>query len=157
MEVACLLVTTIGLLTLLGLTVYWWPTLPAIIPTHFDINGMPNAHGSKDSLLFLPALLLALTVCFAVLSRYPWIFNYPVVITQENAARQYRRARTLLAVANAYIAALFALIQWQTIRVALGAASGLGALFSPDFIIIFVVLIPIVAIALIVWWIKHPD
>jgi uncharacterized membrane protein len=151
-EIVCLLVTTIGALALLGLTVYWWPRLPAIIPTHFGIDGAPNAYGSKSTILFLPALLLLLTALFSALARYPWAFNYPVVITQENAARQYRRGRTLLAVVNAFMAALFAVIQWQVIQATLGSAGHLGAFFSPAVIVIFVVLVLIAAIALIAWW-----
>lgn len=154
-EAVCLLVVSIGLVALLAMTAYWWPTLPATIATHFDLNGKPNAYGSKSTILFLPALLLLLTAGFSTLSRYPWIFNYPVVITQENAARQYRRGRTLLAVMNAVMACLFAVIQWQTIQVARGAATSLGALFSPAFVIILVVLIPLAAIILVVWWSSH--
>ncbi len=152
-EVVCLLVTTIGLLALLGLTVYWWPTLPAIIPTHFGIDGKPNAYGSKATILLLPALLLLLTVGFSALARYPWIFNYPVVITAENAARQYRRGRTVLTVVNALMAALFAVIQWQIIQAALGATT--GAFLSPTIIIAIVALVLVSAIILIVWWLSR--
>jgi uncharacterized membrane protein len=156
-EVVCLLLTAAGLLALLALTAYWWPRLPAIIPTHFGVDGRPNAYGSKATILYLPALLLLLTTLFSVLARYPWIFNYPVDITPENAARQYRRGRTLLAVMNAVMATLFAVIQWQIIQTTLGAMSGLGVLFSPAVVIALIALIPIPLISMIVWWSSHSD
>lgn len=152
LEAACIFLTWTALLALIVMTVYWWPTLPAIIPTHFGADGTPNAYGSKDSVLLLPGLLVALTLFFALLSRFPWVFNYPVTITPENAALQYRRGRTMLAVVNAVMAVTFAYIQWQTIQVAHGAATGLGATDSLGAIFVFVVLAPIAIIVLIVWW-----
>lgn len=152
LEMACLILTVAALLALIAMTAYWWPALPPIVPTHFGADGSPNAYGSKDSVLLLPGLLLALTLFFALLSRFPWVFNYPVTITPENAERQYRRGRLLLAVVNAAAALTFAYIQWQTIQVARGAATGLGPAFSVGAIIVFVVVTPIAAIALIVWW-----
>ncbi|HET9109996.1 MAG TPA: DUF1648 domain-containing protein [Ktedonobacterales bacterium] len=152
LEVACTFLTWAALLVLIAMTAYSWPMLPAIVPTHFGADGTPNAYGSKDSVLLLPGLLVALTLFFALLSRFPWAFNYPITITPENAERQYRRGRTLLAVVNTAIALTFAYIQWQTIQVARGGATGLGATFSLVAIFVFVVLAPIAIIALIVWW-----
>ena len=147
-----LALAVIALLGLLAVTAYWWPALPAIIPTHFGIDGRPNAYGSKNTFFFLPALLLVMTVSFALLSRYPWIFNYPVVITQQNAARQYQRGRQLLAVVNAVVGLVFVVAQWQTIQLARGAATDLGPLFSLGGVLALVLLLPILAIVLLVWW-----
>ncbi|HZC04037.1 MAG TPA: DUF1648 domain-containing protein [Ktedonobacterales bacterium] len=156
-EVVCTGLTVAALVALLTMTAYWWSSLPAIVPTHFGANGLPNGYGSKLSLLLLPCLLLALTLLFALLARFPWAFNYPVVITAQNAERQYRRGRTALAVVNAASALTFTIIQWQTIQVARGAATGLGPAFSQGAIIIFAVLVPIVVIALIAWWVTHSE
>jgi uncharacterized membrane protein len=151
-EVVCVTVVALGLLALLGMTAWWWPQLPAIIPTHFGLDGKPNAYGSKATVLLLPTLLLAMTIGFAALVRFPWIFNYPVTITPENAAQNYRRGRLLLEAVNAVMAAIFAVVQWQTVRVALGAAHDLGPAFSPLAIILFVICFPLLMIGLIVWW-----
>ncbi len=155
LERFCVGVTVVGLLALLAVTAWWWPQLPATIPIHFGVNGQPNGYGSKAWILFLPVLLLAMTIAFTALARYPWIFNYPVVITPENAEQNYRRGRTLLEVVNAVVAALFAVIQWQTVRLAAGAAHDLGPAFSPLAIILFVILFPLALIALIAWWVSR--
>jgi uncharacterized membrane protein len=144
--------SVVALVTLVVTTAYWWAALPATIPTHFGIDGKPNAYGSKDTIWLLPGILLVLTVAFSLLSRYPWLFNYPVTITEENAERQYHRGRVLLAVINAGLALLFAVTQWQTIQMSRGAASSLGAFFSLPSVIAFIALVPVSAIILIVVW-----
>lgn len=154
-EVIFSTVALVGFLALVAVTAYWWSSLPATIPTHFGIDGQPNAYGSKYTMLLLPGILLFMLVSFGVLARYPWVFNYPVTITQENAIRQYRRGRLLLTVINAVIAVIFVTIQWQTIEVARGAASSLGALFSSTSVIFFVIVFPLAMIALIVWWVMR--
>ena len=151
-EVICVAATALGLLALLGMTAWWWPQLPAIIPIHFGIDGKPNAYGSKATVLLLPALLLAMTIGFTALERFPWIFNYPVVITPENAAQNYRRGRLLMEAVNAVTAVIFAAIQWQTVRAALGVTHDLGPAFSPLSLILFVIFFPLLMIGLIVWW-----
>lgn len=142
----------VGLLALLVVTAFWWARLPEIIPTHFDAAGHPNAYGTKASFFLLPGVLAFVLALFAVLSRFPWLFNYPVRITGENAARQYVRGRTLLAVLAAVLAWLFTFIQWE-IGVAATEQSGLA--FSPALIIIFVVGFPLAMIGLIVWWVMR--
>jgi uncharacterized membrane protein len=151
-EQALVALSVVALVALIVTTAYWWAALPATIPTHFGIDGKPNAYGSKNSIWLLPGILLAITVAFSLLSRYPWLFNYPVTITEENAERQYHRGRVLLAVINAGLALLFVVIQWQTIQVSRGAATSLGAFFSLPYVIAFIALVPISAIILIVVW-----
>lgn len=138
-----------GLVALLMVTAFWWARLPEIIPTHFDAAGHPNAYGSKATFFLLPGALAALLALFAVLSRYPWAFNYPVRITVENAARQYVRGRTLLAVLAAVLAWLFTFLQWE---IGVAAFENSGLAFSPALVIIFVVGFPLAMIGLIAWW-----
>ncbi|MEN9684298.1 MAG: hypothetical protein RLZZ28_84 [Bacteroidota bacterium] len=38
-------------------TAFIYASLPATIPTHFDINGKPNGFGSKDTIWFITVLL----------------------------------------------------------------------------------------------------
>lgn len=53
---------------------------------------------------------------------------------------------------NAVTAVIFAAIQWQTVRAALGVTHDLGPAFSPLAIILFVIFFPLLMIGLIVWW-----
>lgn len=148
-------VALVGFVALVAVTAYWWPSLPATIPTHFGIDGAPNAYGSKYTMLLLPGILLVMLLSFGVLARYPWIFNYPVAITQENAARQYQRGRLILTVTNAVLAVVFVTIQWQTIQVARGAATHLGGMLSATALITFVIVFPLAMIALLIWWVTR--
>jgi uncharacterized membrane protein len=128
----------------------WWPSIPDIIPTHFGLNGQPDAYGSKATLFIFPAVSLAVTILLQTLCRFPWVFNYPVRITQQNATRQYTAGRTLLRWVNA-IVWLFAGIQWEALQIARGAAHT----FSPAFtaaLIVLAVLTPITIITLVVVW-----
>lgn len=142
----------VGLLTLLVITAFWWARLPEIIPTHFDAAGHPNAYGAKASFFLLPGVLAFVLALFAVLSRFPWLYNYPVRITDENAARQYVRGRVVLAALAATLAWLFTFLQWE-IGVAATEKSGLA--FSSALVALFVIGFPLAAIALIVWWAKR--
>jgi hypothetical protein len=105
----------------------FWPVLPARLPAHYDFAGRPDAWGGKDTLLILPAVSLFFFVMFLILERFPRIYNYPVIITQANAARQYRLARGLLAWLDFAIIWFFTYIEWRTILIAAGQAGGLGA------------------------------
>jgi hypothetical protein len=60
------------------------PTLPNIVPIHFDGSGKPDGWGSKHTLWFLPALLTGLHGLFHWLLKHPDRFNYPVTVTPVN-------------------------------------------------------------------------
>ncbi len=122
-----------GTLALIIMTVYYWPYMPEIVPSHFDASGQVNGWSSRSSMLALPIIGVFMVVLMEVLCRFPKIYNYPVKITPDNAARQFLLARTLLKYIAAMIACLFAYIVWMTSRVALGQISG-GTPY--DFIII---------------------
>lgn len=146
-----MVMAALGLLALLIVTLYWWEQLPAIIPTHFGFDGKPNGYGPRETFFWLPGILLVMLALFAALSRYPWLFNFPVAITQENAARQYQRGRTLLAALGALLAWFFTLLQWELALAAKGIDNFLTN-GNPVFIILFIVIFPLVMIGVIVWW-----
>ena len=128
LEIVAIAITVGGLLfTFLPLAL-WWSSIPDTIPTHFDLYGQPNAYGSKAALLIYPGVALGITLLFQALCHYPWLFNYPVRITEENAMRQYRRGRLLLRWVNALVWLLGG-IQWQAVQVARGAATSLGTAY----------------------------
>ncbi len=124
-------------------------TLPATVPSHFGFSGRPDAYSGKDSLLILPIIAIAITALFSALLPYPHLFNYPVQITPENAATQYRFGRGLLLVVNAVVVWVFALLGWSAIQVAQGRAAGLPSWFGALGIALAVAL-PIGVISLIV-------
>ena len=50
------------LLITTGVTFYYYPRLPRIIPTHFGISGKPDGWGAKSTLFMLGGLNLAIAV-----------------------------------------------------------------------------------------------
>lgn len=131
-EVAALL----GIILEVTITFFYWYALPARIPTHVGFNGQPDSWGGKGSLIALVVVSLVLYVGLTLLERYPHIYNYPVQITEENAPRQYSIARSLLVWVKLEMAWIFAVLQWQTIQVALGRAAGLGNMLVLTIIIV---------------------
>ena len=114
----------------------YWTRMPESIPTHFGAAGQPDAWGPKWNLLLMPVVALAMYALLTVLSRFPHIYNYPVRITEENAERQYRIARSLMYWMKAEIVWLFTYIEWQSIQTALGKSHGLGVLMAPVTLVI---------------------
>lgn len=138
LERALLIVAVAGAACCVLPLILSWSALPPTVPSHFDISGRPNAYSSKEWLLLLPALSVAITAGFTFLARYPHLFNYPVRVTPKNALHLYRTGRLLLRWINAVLAWVFAVIEWQTLQVALGKAVGLPQWF------------PLVTVALVV-------
>ena len=131
------LAAAIAILLAVLIILQFWAVLPDRIPIHFGFSGQPDAWGDKVTIWRLPAIAAILFVVFAVLSRYPHTFNYPVAITEENARRQYLLARSLLVWLKAEICWLFAFIVRQQIIVALGNAQR----FSMEFVLGMIVVI----------------
>lgn len=153
-EIVAIALTIAGLLfTIVPLAVLW-SGIPSTIPTHFGITGQPNAYGSKAALLVYPGVALGITLLFQGLCRYPWVFNYPVRITEGNALRQYKRGRLLLRWVNALVW-LFGLIEWRAIEVARGAATTLGSAFTLGVFVVLALVVPASIIALAIIWARR--
>lgn len=110
--------TVLGIITVIAVTTWGWLTLPAIIPTHFDMSGTPNAYGSKGSLLILPILSVCLGILLTVWSHFPHLCNYPWPITAENAQRQYTLVQLLLCALALEVVWTLCILQWAIIRAA---------------------------------------
>lgn len=46
---------------------YIWPSLPAIIPTHWGASAQPDAYGSKNTVIALPAIFSGITLLVILL------------------------------------------------------------------------------------------
>lgn len=119
------------LLASVALTASSMGALPARIPTHFGFDGSPDGWGGKDSLLLLPILSAVFYAGLTALERVPWIYNYPVEITEKNAPDQYQVGRLMIEWMKLAVLAIYFYLQWQTIEGAKGLSHGLGAWFLP--------------------------
>lgn len=118
-----------------GITFYFFPILPDRIPTHFNIEGVPDGYGSRTTLCFLVVLQVLFYGFLSLIAKYPHTFNYMTQITEENAYEKYRGALRFLRWTKLWILGLFAYINWGIIQTALGKIHGIGNGFD---VIVFV-------------------
>lgn len=132
------LASIIGSILLLSID---WLALPEILPGRFNLFNDSRGLGEKINLIFYPLWQLVLYILFTLLSKYPQNYNYPWPITANNVSRQYRLARTLIRWLKTAIILFLALLEWNTICLALQKTTLswqiIGLIFVP---IVFVVL-----------------
>ena len=112
-------VEAFGLLVLLAGWIYVlvaYSKFSDSIPTHFNINGKPNAFGPKSDLYQLLSVCTALYVLLTVASLFPQYFNYLTTITPDNAKRQYTIATRILRYLKVLIVLIFAALVFITSR-----------------------------------------
>ncbi len=80
----------------LGLVAMYWSQMPEKVAAHFDAAGRPNCYQPRAVLWYLSGGASLIWVLFTLMSCFPHKFNYPGVITEANAARQYVLAMRLL-------------------------------------------------------------
>jgi uncharacterized membrane protein len=124
------------LIILIALPFIFSGKLPDRIPTHFNIAGEPDGYGSKMTLWILPLTAAIMYIGMTILEAFPYIYNYPVEITPENAVSQYKLGTRLIRILKTTIAILFSFLSYQTMKTALGSAAGLGKVFLPVFLMI---------------------
>ncbi|WP_256760613.1 DUF1648 domain-containing protein [Cohnella sp. WQ 127256] len=128
------------LFVLIGTILYLcfqWSDLPSTVATHFNGKGEADGWGSKGMLFLLPAISLALYIGLTTLSRHPYVYNYPVPITEQNAAIQYVMARKLIYWINLELVSLFSYIVWSSVQSAQDQGSdGMGAWFLPTTLVV---------------------
>lgn len=129
------LLGVIGLIILIALPIFYYNSLPEIVPQHYGANGEPDGWGGKEKIWTLPIIGFLIYVGLAILNRFPNVFNYPKKITEENVVRQFRIATRMIRLLNTLIVYDFSYITYATIQTAFGKQNGLGNYFMPLFII----------------------
>ena len=117
------------------LLVVIWAELPDQIPRHFGFSGEPTAWSGRWSAVFPVAVAVGLYLGLTLLNRVPHVFNYPFPITEQNAALQYRLARSMLIWLKALCVWMMVSIVWSQARVALGDAGGVSPLMIFGYLI----------------------
>ena len=64
-----LVVLIIGLLPI-GYLIYMYPTMPAIVPTHFGINGKPDSFDPKSQLVIIECVLIGISFLVYLLMKF---------------------------------------------------------------------------------------
>lgn len=129
------IIGVIGIIVLIGLPVLYYDDLPNTIPTHFGVSGQADDYTGKAMIWMLPVIGVVLYVIMSMLNSRPHLFNYPTLITEENARRQYTIASKMIRLLNAIIMCVLAYLAYSSIHIGLGTQSGLGS----NFILIFMI------------------
>ncbi len=101
-------------------------SIPDRVPSHFGFTGRPDSWGGKYTLVAFPVLAAFFYAGLTAVSFFPRVWNMPVKITPENEARQYGLVRSMLLWLKAEIALNLTFLEWGSVEVAEGKASGLG-------------------------------
>lgn len=111
-------------------------SLPARIPTHFDLAGNPNGWGTPGMLWMIPAVASFVVGLMWLVSRYPWAFNYPVRATPATRPRLETISLDMIAWLQVEIAGIILWIQLATIQSARAGHLGLSPWFVPVTILV---------------------
>lgn len=100
----------VGLAANVFITIVYGIMLPENVPTHIGPSGGIDAFGSKWVLIgVLTIIPLLLFATITLISRYPWVFNYPMAVTEENGPGLYRLGVSLMRWIKVISAWLFAM------------------------------------------------
>ncbi len=113
------------------MAIFYYPSLPEKIPTHFNGRGVPDDWSGKHTLFILPVINVMLYGAIILVIKYVPLkyWNMPVKITAENAAVQYDLARNLVRMLNVIVSVCFCYITYGTIQVAFRKADTLSNMF----------------------------
>jgi len=133
-----------------AVTTFYYGQLPAEIPIHFGAGGKADSFGPKLILWLIPAINLALFYGLEATTKtsYKW-FNYPVNITEENAARQHEIALQLIATTRLVVCLMLSSIAYSIVKTAL-ADEGMINMWIVG--LFFIALFG--SIAYFTWWAK---
>lgn len=130
-----------------GLLIFIWDytfisyrKLPAIIPVHFDLEGNPNGYGIKMISWLLPVIATLLFGFLFYLSKNTKssLLNIP-----QNIKENTEVSRGIVDGFNLLTMALFSVITYESIGVALGNLSELSSAFNYLLLIMFSAVIAI--------------
>lgn len=108
------LVSLLGIVALTAYVLWRYPSLPDVVPTHFDFTGQPDDFGNRSSLLWLAGGALGMGALIAWLSGKPNVLNYPGEVTEANAQRLYREGERMMVWVLAGVAVVYFGIVLQT-------------------------------------------
>lgn len=91
------------------------PTLPDIIPSHFNGDGNVDGYSGKLSVLILPAVGTFVFFLLHLVGKHPDKLNYPVIITEQNAEKQYTFATRTLRTMKLSVTLLLIFIEAEVI------------------------------------------
>lgn len=143
---------TLGLLLALTTgSVVVFPSLPGLIPTHFDASGTADAWSERSLIswfgapVFAVGLTLFLWILQLLIPRYPALVNIPdkekfLAMTRRQREPVVAAIRRVLDWVSAFTVLVFVFVQLGVYRTAMGGEGGLlvisGLLISPVLLLV---------------------
>jgi len=124
------------------LILFSFSSLPETIPIHYNGLGEVDGYGSRNSIFMLPIIGSFLFLLLTVINKHPELFNYNTTITPENAPKQYANATTMIRVLKFTVILVFFIIDYWTVKIALGKSLGLGVWLLP--LVLGLIFLPLV-------------
>lgn len=131
------LLAALATILLVVLPIYYYSDLPDSIPKHYNLAGEPDAFENKSVLFALPVIGVLLFLGLSWLATIPHTYNYPALITRENASDQYLWGSRFMRFINASTAGLFLYLSYSTIQLALGNQSKISPWMLPVYLTVF--------------------
>lgn len=138
-----------ALLCLIAMPFFFLKDLPDELPKHFNLTGEADSYGGPGIIWSLPITGLILYIGMTLLNRFPHLINYPVKVTADVADRMYQIGTGTVRVLKLLVILSFVYINYQTIRIGLNEASGLGRFYLPVFLALIATVIGIMIIKMI--------
>ncbi|MGV8091290.1 MAG: DUF1648 domain-containing protein [Mangrovibacterium sp.] len=135
------IIGVIGIVCLIFLPIYFLNDLPNQIPKHFNALGQVDSYGNRRIIWLLPTIGLVLYAGLTVLNKFPFAFNYPTKVTNENAERLYTLGTRTVRLLKVVVVLSFAFLNYRTIEIALNRATEIGKFYLPILLIVLTILI----------------
>ncbi|MPQ45302.1 DUF1648 domain-containing protein [Clostridium tarantellae] len=108
-----------------------WSKIPDKVPMHHDFAGNIDRWGSKLEIIILPISAWIMYIFFAIIEKFPQVWNTGVKVTEENKERVYAIILHLISTIKFILVCVF---MYFTVQTAL--AFELSVLFLPIFFIV---------------------
>ena len=106
-------------------TIVNFKNLPETIPIHYNIDGTPDGFGPKSTIWFETTLTTALFLFLMYVSKKP---NFPLLNIPQNIKKKPILTEFIVSILLLIIMLIFADINYESIRNALGKTNGLSSI-----------------------------
>jgi uncharacterized membrane protein len=107
-----------------------WHSLPAMLPSHFGLDGTPNRFAPKSIAWVIVGICALLLIFLSVVEKFPRSFNLPSPAGAPDRPREEAIARNLIGWLRLEIATIFAFMLWSMVNIAEHKTNGLGIWFG---------------------------
>jgi Protein of unknown function (DUF1648) len=114
------------------------------IPTHYNLLGVPDKWSQQKAIWLYPGIGLVIFVLFPVLNKYPFLYRYPVKVTQFNAQYLYSLSTRTVRILKLLVAALILCFAFEGIEIGVGQKYGIAKYCIPVFLLSSVLLFCVV-------------